>query len=268
MEKQKSQLSFPANSISNPSLPLYTFSCRITPNQFEDRLNPQVLSIFDDTKIFPICLIFREFAKGVKLHYHSFFKSTLKKSSIRKRIKKLYSGNRQYQLHPIAIGDQVICSNPKHDKKTCLLSAQTYSAKEGDIIYRHGIPPLEVKQLIQKGKEILSFAKQKIHKKIIQKYKINVNSSSKMIISSYLNYRQSQGHAGFPANKFVVQSVLNDILQAIDPRYVSYLSTEYTDYLNIQRGHGCPTYDYEDDPFSDDEKTSPVKRHVTDYISI
>lgn len=267
MEKQMSQSPFPANLSHNPSPPLYTFSCRITPNQFEDRLNPQVLSLFDDPKIFPVCLIFREFATGVKLHYHSFFKTILKKSSIRKRIKKIYSGNRQYQLHPIAIGDQIVCTNPKHDKKHCMLSAQTYTAKEGDIIYRHGFTAPQVEQLIQKGKEILSFVKQKIHKKIIQKYKINVNSSSKMIISSYLNYRQSQGHAGFPANKFVVQSVLNDILQDIDPKYVTYLSSEYAEYLNVQRGRGDPYAHYEEDPFLD-EDTPRKKQYVTDYISL
>lgn len=239
---------------------LYTFSARITPLSFEDRLSPQVLSIFDDPKLFPECLIFREFSKGKKLHYHLFFKSTLKESAIRKRIKNIYSGNRMYSLHPIAIGDNIICTDPKHDKPNCLVGARTYCAKEGDVIYRQGISADHTKKFIKKGQEILSFNKQKLHQKIIQKYKINANSSSKTIVSAYLSYRQEQGHAGFPANKFVVQNILNDIVQAIDPRYVDDLRDQYSSYLDNVRGIEDSRYQYHHDPGLDDAPPKVIKR--------
>ena len=232
---------------------LYTFSARITPSSFEDRLSPRVLSIFDDPKLFPECLIFREFSKGKKLHYHLFFKSTLKESAIRKRIKNIYSGNRMYSLHPIAIGDNIICNDPKHDKPNCLVGARTYCAKEGDVIYRHGISADQTKKFIKKGQEILSFNKQKLHQKIIQKYEIKRNSSSKTIVRAYLSYRQSQGHAGLPANKFVVQNVLNDIFQAIDPSYVDDLVDQYASWSDNIRGiQAEDDYDeFIDDPLGD-----------------
>jgi len=221
-----------------PEKLLYTFSGRITPNQFEDRLNPQVLSIFDDTKDFPSVLIFREFAKNIKLHYHFLIKSTLKESAVRKRIKALYSGNRQYHLHPIAIGDNIICSNPKHNKNGlgCLQNAKSYTCKEKDIIYRQGYSLPDTKKWIEEGSKILSLQKEKLHIKIVKKYNLNEKSSSKTIVSAYLNYRQGLGHSGFPANKYQVYKVLEDLLQYVDPIYVEEKVDEYSNYLDSQRG--------------------------------
>ena len=211
---------------------LYTFSARITPHCFEDLITPHVVSVFNNTTDFPVCLIFREFSKGKKLHYHLFFKTSLTDSAVRKKIKLHYAHNRGHSLHPIAVGDNIICTKSSHNKPNCLIGAKTYTAKEGDVIYRHGISQDETNKFIIKGKEILSFNKQKTHKKIIQKYKLNEDSTSKSIVLAYLSYRQDMGHAGFPANKYAVQGILTDIAQALDPSVIDYFTDEYEGYLD------------------------------------
>ncbi len=211
---------------------VYTFSARITPHSFEDLIAPHIVTVFNNTSDFPVCLIFREFSKGKKLHYHLFFKTLLTDSAVRKKIKLHYAHNRGYQLHPIAVGENIICTKPSHNKPNCLIGARTYIAKDGDVIYRHGISQDETNKFIIKGKEILSFVKQKTHIKIIQKYELNEESTSKSIVSAYLKYRQDMGHAGFPANKYIVQGILTDIAQALDPAVIDSLSDGYEAYLD------------------------------------
>ncbi len=232
---------------------IYTFSARITPHHFEDLLTPHVVSVFNNTTDFPVCLIFREFSKGKKLHYHLFFKTSLTDSAVRKKIKLHYAHNRGYQLHPIAVGDNIICTKSSHNKPNCLVGAQTYTAKEGDVIYRHGISQDETNAFITKGKEILSFNKQKLHKKIIQKYKLNVNSTHIDIANAYLQWRQSQGHAGFPSNHYVVEGILSDIVQSLDPSVVEDLLQGYANFVKSIRPRTWVVNgnNLETDPFED-----------------